>query len=218
MISFKRVLLIGLLLGILAAVFCNYTFIKGLIVHSEKVGAFFPCSRFTAKKVCSFIDHAKGPLEILEIGSGTGALTHEIINCIREGDHLDLIELLPEYCNALEPLVTKQVHLFCGSILDWNPGKKYDIIICSLPFNRFEPTFVQQILDHIQSLAKPGCIFSYVELMWVTTLKSLFLSGNKKENLTKTRTLMRNLRIQKGIRTDKVYANITPIYVYHLGL
>ncbi len=217
MSSIKRLLLAGLLIGILAILFLNYTFIKGLVMHSEQVGACFPCSGYTAQKVCSFIDHDKGPLEILEVGSGTGALTNEIIKRLGEDDHLDLVELLPEFCETLKPLVTQNVNLFCGSILDWKPNRKYDIIICSLPFNTFKPSFVQELLDHLKSLAKLGCIFTYVELMWVTTLKSFFLTGNKKDELAKTRALMNELRTQKGIRTDNVYLNVTPIYVHHIG-
>ncbi len=108
--------------------------------------------------------------------------------------------------------------LFCGSILDWRPDEKYDIIICSLPFNTFEPDFVSKVLEHLEHLAKPGCILSYVELMWITTIKQVFLTREQRIKLDQTRALMRSLLSMKGIGTGRVYLNVTPIYIHHIAL
>lgn len=196
----------------------NIAFIKGILKHPETVGAFFPCSRFTAEQVCSFIDHSHGSLSILEIGCGTGALTKSIQKRLHNGDTLDLVEIMPEYCTELEKLFgdDERISLFCGSILDWHPQKKYDVIICSIPFNIFKSDFVQSVFDHVQTLAKPNATFSYIELMWVTRIKKAFLDKQERDSLEKTLTIMRNVRKEFGIRTDKVYLNVTPVYVHHL--
>lgn len=93
-------------------------FIKGLLKDPDNVGAFFPCSRVAAKEVCRYLDHSNGPLRILEIGSGTGALTKTIVQKISPDDVLDLVELQPEYCQELDRLFcnNQNISIFCGSI------------------------------------------------------------------------------------------------------
>ena len=196
----------------------DITFIKGILKHPETVGAFFPCSHFTGDQICSFIDHTNGPLRILEIGSGTGPLTKSIQERLQDGDTLDLVEIMPEYCKELEQLFgdDERISLFCGSILDWNPEQKYDVIICSIPFNIFKADFVKSVLDHVQVLSKPNATFSYIELMWVTRIKKAFLDKAEKESLEQTLGIMKGIRQEFGIRTDKVYLNVTPVYVHHL--
>ena len=192
-------------------------FLKGLLKDPDNVGAFFPCSRFVAKEVCDYIDHSAGPLRILEIGSGCGALTKTIANQMAEGDMLDLVELQSDYCQELGRLFTndQNISIFCGSILDWQPPYQYDVIVCSLPFNRFEPHFVVSVLEHIKSLCKPNGMLSYVELMWVTSIKKAFLTGQKKEKLAQTMSIMKQFKKAYGVRTENVYLNITPIYIHH---
>lgn len=194
-------------------------FIKGLLKDPVSVGAFFPCSEYAAKEICSGIDHSQGPLKILEVGSGTGALTQEIVKNLAEGDTLDLVELQSDFCEQLSAtFCNDQVSLFCGSILDWQPDYNYDIIICSLPFNRFEPDFVTAILNHLKVLSKPNGKLSYIELMWVTSIKKTFSVGHNKQKLEQTLAIMRDFRTRYGIKTEPIYRNITPIYVHHTQL
>ncbi len=196
------------------------TFLKEALINSKTVGAFSPCSRTVAQEVSACIAHNHGPLNILEVGAGTGALTSAIIEKLNPDDRLDLIEIIPEYCSVLHKQFGEQknVSIQQRSILDWQPTHSYDFIICSLPFNIFPPKKVKMFLTHLQKLIKPGGTFSYVELMWLTQIKKYFLPLKQRTRLENTLTIMAQFRKNYGIKTVPIYWNITPIYVHHLRL
>ena len=196
------------------------TFLKVALINSKKIGAFSPCSRTVAQEVSSCIAHNYGPLSVLEVGAGTGALTGALIKKLNPDDLLDLIEIIPEYCSVLQKQFGQQknVSIQQCSILDWQPTHSYDFIICSLPFNIFSPKKVKKILTHLQKLIKPGGTFSYVELMWLTHIKKYFLPIKRRARLENTLTIMARFKKDYGIKTVSIYWNITPIYVHHLRL
>ncbi|MBX7245522.1 MAG: hypothetical protein K1X53_08480, partial [Candidatus Sumerlaeaceae bacterium] len=70
------------------------TFIKQTFRNFHHTGAVAPSSRFVAKALIAPLhgrNHA--PIHILEAGPGTGALTGEILECLKPGDHLTLCEI-----------------------------------------------------------------------------------------------------------------------------
>ncbi len=191
-----------------------------LFKHPKKVAAFSPCSSFVAREISSIIEHKNTPLRILEVGGGTGALTSEIIKQMQNGDICDVIEIIPSYCKVLiEQFGTRPgVNICCCSILDWNPSYLYDIIICSLPFNTFEPEFVDTILSHLKTIIKSHGKMSYVELLWISEWKKYFISLNSRKKLIETLTKMKKFRSTYGKKTVHIYWNITPIAVHHLEI
>ncbi len=195
-------------------------FLQTFFKHPKKVAAFSPCSSFVAREISSIIEHNGTSLHILEVGGGTGALTSEIIKQMQHGDICDVIEIIPSYCKVLiEQFGTRPgVNICCCSILDWNPSYLYDIIICSLPFNTFEPEFVDTILSHLKTIIKPNGKMSYVELLWISEWKKYFIFLNSRKKLIETLTKMKKFRSTYGKKTVHIYWNITPIAVHHLEI
>lgn len=82
-------------------------------------------------------------LRILEIGSGKGAFTREIIRRMSPRSTLDVSEIKREYNPWIERLINespdKQVTLYndCVTKLLRN-GESYDVIVSSLPLKNFE--------------------------------------------------------------------------------
>src|SRR5690606_23440212 len=100
----------------------------GLIVSS---------SAFLVNTMVGRIDFSR-PLHILEIGSGKGPFTRELIRRMSVDSRLDVCEIKQEYNPWIERLITanpgKQVQLFnhCVTELLTRAGH-YDVILSSLP-------------------------------------------------------------------------------------
>lgn len=128
----------------------------GLIVSS---------SGFLVNAMVGRIDFSR-PLRILEIGSGKGPITREIIRRMSDESELDICEIKEEYNPWIERLIgefpQKQVRLHnccVTEILDMKGD--YDVIISSLPLENFSrlgdsKAFLQRVLDSLKQGLKDG--------------------------------------------------------------
>ncbi|MGM0631638.1 MAG: class I SAM-dependent methyltransferase [Pseudomonadota bacterium] len=83
------------------------------------------------------------PLKILEIGSGKGAFTREILRRMAPGSTLDVCEIKEEYNPWIEQLIAAhpehQVRLHNHCVTRFlHDNRDYDVIISSLPLKNFE--------------------------------------------------------------------------------
>lgn len=131
----------------------------GLIVNS---------SGFLVNAMVGRIDFTR-PLRILEIGSGRGAFTRELIGRMSTESELDICEIKAEYNAWVEKLIAthpdKQVRLHncCVTQLLTRPGY-YDVILSSLPLKNFEDVaskhaFLYQIINAMQFGLKEGGVY-----------------------------------------------------------
>ena len=105
----------------------------GLIVSS---------SPFLVKSMVSKIDFC-GARRILEIGSGRGAFTRELISRMAPDAELDICEIKAEYNPWIEALIAehpqKQIRLYnCCVTRLLTEAEHYDVILSSLPLKNFE--------------------------------------------------------------------------------
>lgn len=131
----------------------------GLIVNS---------SGFLVNAMVGRIDFT-GPLRILEIGSGRGAFTRELIGRMSTESELDICEIKAEYNAWVEKLIAahpdKQValHNCCVTQMLTRPAH-YDVILSSLPLKNFEDiaskhAFLYQIINAMQFGLKEGGVY-----------------------------------------------------------
>ena len=105
----------------------------GLIVSS---------SGFLVNRMLSRVDFSQ-PLKILEIGSGRGAFTREILRRMAPGSSLDVCEIKEEYNPFIERLIAAhpehrvQLHNQCVTHFLQN-NRDFDVIVSSLPLKNFE--------------------------------------------------------------------------------
>ncbi len=198
----------------------RFEWIKGVFRNPEMVGAIAPASSYTAKELARYIHHDNDkPIRILEVGSGTGPVTEEIIKKMNKADHLDCIELDKNYCEQLDKkFSSKNVHIYCMSITDFKSTKKYDVIISTLPFNLLSPQLVQEIVKQYKTLIKPGGHASYIEYAWLGKLKRLTLSKKGRRAWDSKQRTLKTWRKKYGIARNIVYRNLPPTYVYHLKM
>ena len=189
------------------------------------VGALLPCSPSVGRELTRYVvrsqkDNPSKPLNILEVGAGTGAMTEVIIENLREIDHLDVIEISPEFCQLLHEKYDgyANVSIHCLSIIDWRPDYRYDFIISTLPFNSFDYELMDSIIDHLTVLIKSGGILSYVAYAGIAELKEPFLWGKKRADHKKKMKRLKHWRSQYLIAKKTIIKNVPPINVYHLEI
>ena len=124
-------------------------------LYTEKpttIGAISPSSGYLASALIEEIDCSKTPKTILEVGAGSGSITHVLESCLKPQDTLVAYELEPELCAILEEAFKnskKNIIIRCQDIqsLTTQSNETFDYIVSTLPFNAFEPEFVDDILN-----------------------------------------------------------------------
>ncbi len=192
-------------------------FMWELLKHPRKIGAFAPSSPFLVRALTKDIDNIEYPRNILEIGAGAGHITEAIVKKMSPDDHVDVVEINPHYCQVLQKHFGhhKNVKIFCGSILDWQPNYQYDLIVCTLPFNTFKLDFVDNVIQHVKQLAKPHTPFCYIALLYLKPFKKLLLSQENWQNNQMIAQYMNDFNEHYCYKTEKVLLNIPPAEVYY---
>lgn len=137
----------------------------------KQVGAVAPSSKFLAKDLVEQLESTLScpgcsPLNILEIGPGTGPLTKQITTLIRPSDHFDIVEIndhFYEVINRKFSAPNAQVHH--EDILQFQPDRKYDYIFSSLPYEAMPEELITDIWKKKLYLCKDSayiCYFKYV--------------------------------------------------------
>lgn len=154
-------------------------FIKDL----KKTGAIAPSSKFLARDLVDQLktDLANSncpPLNILELGPGTGPLTKEIIKLLRPVDHLDLVEIQKNFYKIIyEKFKDKNISVHFSDILNFNPNRTYDYIFSSLPYENMPRHINRQIWEKKLSLCASKAYISYFKYVKFKNFKYDFEQG-----------------------------------------
>lgn len=134
----------------------------GLIVDS---------SSFLVNAMIRYIDFDR-PINVLEIGSGRGAFTTQLLQRLNPQSHLDICEIKQEYNPYIEALIKQhpdksvRLHNCCVTTL-LAQADNYDFVLSSLPLKNFEDSqsdnaFLNQIIQGVQhSLVENGTYLQY---------------------------------------------------------
>lgn len=154
------------------------TFLAQYIRQSNVVGSVTPSSSFTATAITKQLREAHdGPRRILELGAGTGIFTKTIIEQMKDGDHLDVVEVVPELAAKIGDIVeaskrSEQVTIHTVGIEDFRTEGSYTHVIGALPLTYFSIEAVREYYDRIENeLVAPGGSYSYVECAWFPSMK-----------------------------------------------
>jgi phospholipid N-methyltransferase len=179
------------------------TFIRESLSNFQRTGALMPSSPWLARKLSVALSHrpwGDGPVEILEAGPGTGALTTEIVRHLRPGDHLTLCEINSCFVRHLENRLLEdealspyahQITIHHGAVEDIGAEDYFDHIISGLPFNNFPPALVRKIFHAFMSAAKPSGTISFFEYIGIRKLKAPFLSDEERERLDEVESIIK---------------------------
>ncbi len=119
-------------------------FFKGFLRNPKEVGSVIPSSRFLIKRVlrCGAAASSK---TIVELGPGTGVLTHELLRQMPADGKLIAVEISEDFVKVLhEKIHDPRFHLFQGSASDLEKAleqageTKADLVVSGIPFSTLE--------------------------------------------------------------------------------
>ena len=131
--------------------------------HFRTTGAVLPSSPFLACALVYPLNHHRKPAQILEVGPGTGAITRAIARRLRDGDHLDAVELNAKFVDQLrrridnEPIFADhqdRIDVINSAVQDLPGEARYDFIISGLPFNSFPRRAGEDDLPGVPAIAE----------------------------------------------------------------
>ncbi|MBS0603811.1 MAG: methyltransferase domain-containing protein [Verrucomicrobia bacterium] len=198
----------------------SWLFFKRFCQDPKTVGSFFPSSPLLSQAIVKHIPpvdpNDTTPRRILEVGAGTGSFTDYIVSNLKPCDHLDIVEIDPEFCQILRDKFghLKNVTIHEKSILD-HRAAQYDVLVTGLPLNAFSSSFVGQVFDKYVSLTKQGGHISYFEYMYLPTLGRFFKGEEDKRDFDRIMQMKADFTQRYGESLDNVWFNLTPARVQH---
>lgn len=137
----------------------------------KQTGAIAPSSKFLVKDLIEQLRNDISvkpccPLNILEIGAGTGPLTKELVRLVRPEDHLDVVEIHDHFFQVIsDKFSNRNTQIHHRDILNFEPGRVYDYIFSSLPYEAMPRELTEAIWKKKLELCSDKayiCYFKYV--------------------------------------------------------
>lgn len=204
----------------------HFQFFRQFRSRFETTGAVAPSSRFLARAMVRPLMHRDGPIRVLEVGPGTGAVTRQIVQALKHGDRFDLVEINEEFASLLkgrfatDPILSgaaNQSQVHCLPLQDFRPDEDYDVIISGLPFNNFPALLVEQMVDHCLDLLAPGGEMAFFEYMFVRPARRILSPRPTRVRLGEIERILQERFARHRVRTDWVFVNVPPAWVQHLS-
>ena len=202
------------------------TFFRVVRESFSTTGAIAPSSRFLARAIAAELSNRNGPIRVLEVGAGTGALTREIVRFIGDKDQLDIVELNGHFVKLLrrrfeqDPKFsqvacrTRILHMAVQDLVGQDP---YDYIISGLPLNNFPVQLVREVLRGFHRLLATGGVLSFFEYFrWIKDAKGLVSPSRERRRLSQVSRVLDRYLDRYEFRRNIILINLPPAVVYHL--
>jgi phospholipid N-methyltransferase len=188
-------------------------------------GAIMPSGRALARALAHHVSQNSHPQRILEVGPGTGAVTAHIVTAVRPQDRFELVELNDRFVDCLNErfandpafrAAAAQSRVIRGRIEDLADGEPYDTVISGLPLNNFAVAEVEQILDVLVGLVRPGGTLSFFEYIAVRNVKAALSGPAQRQRLRGISHALDRLFRSHDVRHRCILANVPPAWVHHV--
>jgi len=201
------------------------TFFGQAIRNYRITGAVMPSSPVLAKAMTRSLRHDARPKRLLEVGPGTGPFTKFMLQALRDGDELHIVEINPAFAQRLERTLLQpfrsehrriKVMLYCQPIETASIKGKFDYIVCGLPFNNFPPVEVRSIFRRLLELLKPGGELAYFEYAGVRMMKGSLTGEAGRRKLKRIGLVNKVLRRRHQGRRQLILGNMPPAVAVRL--
>jgi phosphatidylethanolamine/phosphatidyl-N-methylethanolamine N-methyltransferase len=191
----------------------------------HSTGAVLPSGPRLCRALARYVSGGGQSRRILEVGPGTGVVTHEIITQLGPRDTLDIVELNDRFVAALHDRLKHEAHwrrvadrvrIHHMPVEQHSPEQPYNAIVSGLPLNNFPADLVQSILTHLQRLAAPGGTLSFFEYIAVRRAKGLLASGEERERLAGITRILSDICRERQFKQECILLNVPPAWVHHL--
>ncbi|MGM0587811.1 MAG: class I SAM-dependent methyltransferase [Bacteroidota bacterium] len=159
----------------------HYVHLVHFFKNLKKTGAIAPSSKFLTKDLLEPLyntlqNSPDRKLNILEIGPGTGPLTKRLSNIIRPQDHLDIVEINEAFYQFIDTRFSSDnIDVHHIDFLKFDPGKEYNFIFSSLPYESLPTQISSSIWQHKLDLCcDEGTYISYYKYLQFNQFKCDF--------------------------------------------
>jgi phosphatidylethanolamine/phosphatidyl-N-methylethanolamine N-methyltransferase len=204
----------------------GWTFLIEAARDLGTTGAIAPSSAALARALTHPVrDRAGRPLNILEAGAGTGAVTRPLISQLPAGSRLDIAEANPRFATRLHHLAAthpqlagrpRQFHIHPRRVEELDTGRHYDVIVSGLPFANFTPRQVEVIMDRYLELLYPGGTLTYFAYLGTHRARTLVASRGRARRHQAVEELMTGYQRRYGTGCWTVWGNLPPAKVWQL--
>jgi phosphatidylethanolamine/phosphatidyl-N-methylethanolamine N-methyltransferase len=201
-------------------------FFREYVRNFHDTGAIMPSGRWLSMALARYVaEPSAAPRRIIEVGPGTGAVTHHIIAAMQPADRLDLVELNPTFVRRLEERFVTDSHfktaadrttIIHSAVEELPRESNYDIIVSGLPLNNFSVDLVEKILQAFLEMLAPGGTVSFFEYIAMRRMKAIVSGKAERRRLQGICRAMHNVFNVHEIRRDAVWLNVPPAWVHHL--
>jgi phosphatidylethanolamine/phosphatidyl-N-methylethanolamine N-methyltransferase len=188
-------------------------------------GSVLPSSRALGRALVRHVSAAQPPRKILEVGPGTGAVTSVLVEAIRPGDALDIVEINAAFVDVIkqrfaeEPAfarVKKQTQIWHRPLQDVTGEAVYDFLISGIPLNNFPVPLVEDIFASYRRLLKPSGVLSYFEYAGIRGVKKKVARAADRQRLADLDVFLQRMIREYQFAQDLVLMNVPPAYARHL--
>lgn len=182
-------------------------FYKKIKRNISEDGLIIGSSGFLVNTMVGKIDFSKA-LRILEIGSGKGPFTKELIRRMSVDSSLDVCEIKTEYNPWIERMMlanpSKKVQLFNGCVTELlSRPEHYDVIVSSLPLKNFarmndQNAFLYRLIEGFKFALSDGGVYLQYQYFRSNKTDIEIVFGKEMDNV------------------DFVPLNILPAFVYSM--
>lgn len=206
------------------------SFVKELPKSYSSIGAMLPSSSVLGKDMIRPLFETKGARKILEVGSGTGPITRQIIKHMGPDDTLVICEINARFLNFLKQRLKKnndylrnanRIRFFegaCQELARQEPDSKFDLIVSSVPFYTLGPELSQELFSLFQSMLAPNGKWTFCSYIGMPELGTVFCSDDARQRISDVNKIIKQWvrDASREGRVDRRVAirNLPPAYSY----
>jgi phosphatidylethanolamine/phosphatidyl-N-methylethanolamine N-methyltransferase len=135
-------------------------FLSDLKRQPKAVGAIWPTGQIMARRMASVVNPASN-LPVLELGPGTGVITHAILERGLQPGHLHAVEYSPSFASELR-LRFPAIHIHqgdafkLGATLGADSDLQFDCAVSALPLLNFPAPMREKLIAEVLARLAPG--------------------------------------------------------------
>ncbi len=211
---------------VISAMSAFLPFFRQTMKAFHTTGAVAPSSAALGRALAApLCQRGEEPVEFLEAGPGTGALTIGILPHLREGDRLTLCEINADFCDHLEKLFQgskpyatyrDRVTIHHGAVEELPSERRFAHVVCGIPFNNFPPSLVEQIFGSLRGRLETGGTLNFFEYAAIRSLKRPFVSSSERARLDAVEAIISALVTGHQVQARLVMGNFPPAWARSL--
>lgn len=208
-------------------------FSKEFIRSFKTTGSVCPTSQWAAKEMVKPLadriinnNNNNNAYKILELGPGTGSVTRWILKEMNFQDSLSICEINERFMASLKKTISNnpyylshqsRIDFHCCPMQSLKTDKKFDLIVCAIPFLNLNTKLVAEIYNKISDLSHQGTQLTFYQYIGLRQLGKHLLSNKSRSRLRELDNLLSAIENNHCIRKKIIWRNFLPVIIYTLS-